>query len=186
MNTTTEITLPIWTTPDSYFGFDPVGDYILYARNRDSSILSESNWFSIQKELEDLVKNLPKPETRYKKGYYGEDEELPSAWLYTWTASHWAVGWIEYLMVRKDAPQELLEKADEIYHFLKNQYPIWDENDYDARQDDAIYQWWKECNLKERIEYCRQTNVSIFAARREGEIPPDVYDYLRDVVDCFN
>lgn len=185
MNTTCEVTMPVWTTPDSYYGFDPVGDYVLYSRHRDSSLLTESNWESIQKELENTIKELPKPDTRYKKTYYGVDEELPSDWMYIWSASHWAVGWVEYLMIRKDAPQELVEKADEIYHFLKDQYPIWDEDDYDCKQDEAVYLFWKHCSIEERIEYCRQTNDSIFAARRDGEIPPDVYYSFRDM-DIFN
>ena len=185
MNTTTEMTLPVWTTPDSYFGFDPVGDYILYARHRDSTLLVESNWECIQEELESIIKELPEPETRYKKDYYGEDEELPSDWMYVWSAGHWAVGWVEYLMIRNDAPQELVEKADEIYHYLKHDYPIWNDEDYWERQDNAIYQFWKDCTIEERMDYCRKTQDSIFSARHEDQIPEDVYDYLRDM-DIFN
>ncbi len=185
MNTATQITLPKWTTPDSYFGFDPVGDYVLYSRHRDSTLLTESNWECLQQELETIIEDLPKPNTRYKRTYYGEEEELPSDWLYVWSASHWAVGWVEYLMIREDAPQELIEKADELYHYLKNEYPILDDDDYSQRQDEAIYQFWQDCTLEERMEYCRKTDDSIFAARRDDEIPPDVYDYLRDM-DLFN
>jgi hypothetical protein len=185
VNEHTEISMPVWKTPDSYFGYNPIGDYVLYVRHRDSDLLTESNWECLQESLNKIIKTLAAPEIRYKKDYYGEDEELPSDWMYTWEASHWAVGWIEYLMIRDDAPRVLLEAADELYDFLKRQYPILDEEDYSRRQDEAIYQWWKDCNLEERMEYCRKSGDSIFAARREDEIPPDVYDDLRDS-DMFN
>jgi hypothetical protein len=179
-NTALEITMPVWKTPDSYFGYDPVGDFVLYSRHRDSDLLTESNWECLQRELETLIKTLPTPETRYKKTYYGEDEELPSDWMYHWEAAHWAVGWVQYLMIRADAPEELLEKADELYHHLKNEYPILDEMDYSEKQEDAMYQYWKDSSIKERMEFCEQAHESIFAARRDDTIPEGVYDSFRD------
>lgn len=185
MNTAIEMSMPVWKTPDSYFGFDPVGDYVLYSRHRDSDFLTESNWEMLQQELQKIIDTIPIPNTRTQINHWGEEEELPSDWMYIWSAGHWAVGWVEYLMIRRDAPEELLERANDLHHYLKHEYPILDEDDYMERQDEAIYQWWKDCTLEERIDYCRKTDDSIFAARRDDEMPPDVYDYLRDS-DMFN
>lgn len=178
--------LPKWVTPDSYFGFDPVGDYVLYARNRDSQILTESNWECLEESLEKVIKELPseiQPSIRYTEKW-GDKEELPSEWMYVWSASHWAVGWVEYMMIRADAPLPVIKEAEELYTALHD-YCILDEDDYGRKQDDAIYQFWKDCSLEERMEYCRQAGDSIFSARRDDEIPPDVYDDLRDM-DMFN
>lgn len=175
-----DINMPAWQTPDSYMGFDPIGDYCLYAKTRDSDILTESNWDEIQKELKTILKTLPKPESRYD----GYGKELPSAWLYTWSASHWACGWVEYMMIRADAPKELIEKANEIYSMLKFDYPILNEEDYSKRQEESINEYWIHADIKERIELCTRNCVNIFAARRSEEMPEDVYDDLRQW-DCF-
>ena len=177
MTTTTEICMPVWKTPDSYFGYNPVGDFVLYSRHRDSELMVESNWDCLQESLNKIIKTLPEPNIRTQKDYYGEDEELPSGWMYSWEASHWAVGWVQYLMIRHDAPEVLIEAADEMYNALRD-YPILDEEDYSERQDNAIYKYWQDCSIKERIEYCKESGDSIFAARRDNHIPEDVYSSL--------
>lgn len=174
-----DINMPTWQTPDSYMGFDPIGDYCLYAKTRDSDILTESNWDEIQKELKTILKTLPKPESRYD----GYGKELPSAWLYTWSASHWACGWVEYMMIRADAPKELIEKANEIYSMLKFEYPILNEEDYSERQYEAVCRYWDDASMKERIDMCAKNSESIFAARHSF-IPSNVMDDLWQW-DCF-
>ena len=172
-----DITMPTWKSPDSYFGFDPVGDYMFYMKTRDSEIMVESNF---DRMLEDIRKfiaknNFPEPTVIVDKF----DEELPSDWVYTFTASHWGCSWVEYILVRKDAPEAIIEKADEIYHSVR-EYPVYDEDDYSERQDEAIYKYWGECSIKERIQYCKEAGDSIFAARHEDHIPEDVYYSLRE------
>ena len=40
-----------WEAPDSYAGHNPIGDYTLYGRTRDSSIMENSNYELILEEL---------------------------------------------------------------------------------------------------------------------------------------
>jgi hypothetical protein len=168
-----EITMHRWSKPEYYWGFSPDGDYGIYAINRDSPILGQSNFDCIKKVLEEfIVKNqLPEAPTRYDS----DGDEMPGGWVYDFEVGCWAHGWRKYLMLNQDAPQELIEYANEIVEDLKHCYPIFDEDDYTQRQDDAIWQYWKEMSVKWRAEECREAGVSIFAARRD-ELPPEVYD----------
>ena len=81
-----------WTTPKYYFGDDPVDDYLIYSRNRDSKIYENSNY---ERVLEDLKK-------LDEKGEY----------VYDWRANHWACGWIEYIMIKPDAPDTIIENGE--------------------------------------------------------------------------
>lgn len=170
-----DIHMPTWKTPDSYMGFDPVGDYCLYMKTRDSEIMTESNFACIKKDMEQFIEKGDFPDPNAILDEYGE--ERPSDWFYTWSAGHWACGWVEYMMVRKDAPEEIIEKADEIYCAISD-YPIYDENDYSERQDEAMWNYWKSMSMRERIQYCKEAMESIFAARRDDCIPEGVIDHF--------
>ena len=124
-----------WETPDSYFGFNPVGDYMVYSTTRDSTILDESNFDLIMKELKALSKTL---ET---------DDDEP--FVYDWQASHWACGHVVYLMLRKDSPIALKELAESILKGLAD-YPVYCEDDYSQRQWDACQKYWEELSDSER------------------------------------
>lgn len=163
-----------WTHPRDYAGYNPTDDYVLYMRHRDSSILDNSDFDCLYYHLRTIAKNCPEPDIRHDH----RGDEIPSDWVYTWTASCWAHGWREYLMVRGDAPESLLKKAEECFNAINN-YLIFDEADYSRRQDAAICDYWEDMGTSERIHYCAEAGVSIFAARR-NEIPSDVYDALYD------
>ena len=77
-----------WETPDSYGGFNPVGDIVVYSQNRDSSILDESNYEQIFKHLKETIKNLDSPI------YIEDDERSEFDWVYDFRAGHWACGWV--------------------------------------------------------------------------------------------
>lgn len=81
-------------------------------RHRDSEILDNSNFESATELL----------------GGESEDNGVIIA-----RAGHWAVGWVETLMIHKDAPHELLDKAEELLAALER-YPVVDEDDYSERE----------------------------------------------------
>lgn len=81
-------------------------------------------------------------------------------------------------MLREDSPKKLIEYVTEIMDDLKNNYPIFNEDDYSERQDEAIYEYWKDLNTPGRLHYCQEAHVSIFASRRKNELPHEVYDCL--------
>lgn len=150
-----------WEKPDSYFGHNPVGDYVIYSRNRDSSILENTNYELILAQLDGEAEKYP-------------DIEKP---VYDFRASHWGCGWIEYIIVNKDAPESILDLAEEILSALAD-YPVVSDDLYSENQYNAIYEYWEECGLKERIEWCKDAGESIFSARKEDCIPSPVLDEL--------
>jgi hypothetical protein len=155
MNTQDTLDEVKWTRPSEYHGFSPDGDYLIYSQTRDSSILSEVNYELIFSELKRLDKEN----------------------AYDFRASHWACGWIEYILIKKDSPQPLKDKAAEIIQSLSD-YPILDDQVYSDTQYDAMFKYWKEESLHGRIDYIHETSTvvqpNIFAARNDDEIPEDV------------
>lgn len=144
----------IWTAPRDYGGFSPVGDYCILSRNRDSSLLGESNWDVACKMLG-------------AEAYDGGTEyaaERPA--VYHWRAGHWACGWVEYLCVRADAPEDVQRKAGEIVCSLAD-YPCLDESDFSEREWDAACETWERSSIRDRMDYCARAGISIFAARRD-------------------
>jgi len=116
-------------------------------RNRDSGPLSESNFATSERMLQEV-----NPEgVDYENHRFG----------------HWACGWFEILIVRPGTTCEGVAK--EIERCLEN-YPILDESDYSKREWEEAQQAWEYTDLRDRIEICSRHGVSIFAARRD-EIP---------------
>lgn len=134
------------------FGETPIDGYAVLAKHRDSDCLTESNFAVAQSRL---------PETR------------------SFTTSHWAVGWIEWLYMPEEATKADLEAAEALLARLKN-YPVLDEDDWAYRQDQAAHNFWKGCSVKERLYYCQKGEDSIFAARHPDTMPYGAYDILRE------
>ena len=156
----------VWERPDDYAAFNedanPVGDYVIYTRHRDSSIMAECNYTEIFRSLSQLARMLEQSDK-----------------VYDFRANHWAVGWVEYIIVRHDAHPDILEEAAEYICALAD-YPCLDDEAYSERQFDAILDYWENCSLRERVDYCRDNDVSVFAARPNQPIPDAVFDDLRD------
>ena len=174
-----------WERPDSYGAWDslanPVGDYCIYSRHRDNEILVNVNYEEILNSLYKLQEKIstqlmesgekPSPDEEWE-----EWEQRP--WVYDFRAGHWAVGWVEYIIVRKDAPYEILKEAGEIVCALA-QYPVLNDQAYSDACWEAINAEWEGARMQDRIEYCKDVEISIFAARRD-EVPTEVYDRLSD------
>ena len=145
-----------WTVPDSWFGTTWHDYYVFIGRNRDSDILSESNFFSALKAIG------------------GESETVTVV-----RESHWACGWIEWIAIH-ESDTEALKAADAINAALED-YPVVDEMDWSEREHEAVLAYWDAMTLSDRIEYCSAVEVSIFQARRDYP-EESMYDYLREVV----
>lgn len=150
--------LPVWEHPRDYGGFSPDGDFIIYSRSRDSSILENCNYEGILEELQKI----------------NEENEGDSEAVYDFRAGHWAVGWVEYIIVAQNAPEAVQKRAYEILAALSD-YPVLDEMEYSQHQYDAICEYWENLDLSWRIYECQKADISIFAARHDG-IPREVFD----------
>jgi hypothetical protein len=148
-----------WRRPPDYGGFNPEGDYVICTQNRDSSILEQTNYKGVYRLLECTA-----------------DVDAP---VYDWRAGHWAVGWVEYLMVSRNAPACILREAAQILEALDG-YPVLDDEAYSNAQFNAVYDYWESMPIAERVDYCRDSGCSIFGARNKYEIPEQVYDRLSE------
>lgn len=150
--------LPLWGHPtgfdsdSNFIGYKPMG-YVIYVRNRDSSILENVNFDGVLLALG------------------GECEHVEIV-----RHNHWACGWIEYIVVNKQAPTALLDQCVDIVKSLAV-YPVFCEDSYITAQDEAIQTHWLNLTLSDRIDVCRDNGVTIFAARRE-HVPDAVFDSL--------
>ena len=86
---------------------------VVYTRNRDSELLTESNWDAMLQTLG------------------GESEAVAIE-----RASHWAVGWVEYLIVDPcDGDKRTI--ADDLLRRMYD-YPVLNEFDLSEREWDAL------------------------------------------------
>lgn len=154
----------VWKKSECYGGFSPDGDYVVMSRNRDSQLLTRVNWDVACESLK------AQPYDGGAKHFF----RRPT--VYHWRAGHWAVGWIEYLCVRADAADDVKTEASEIVCSLAD-YSILDEDRYCAAKWDAVCEYWEQCSVGERVDYLRDSGISIFAARRDT-LPEDPNGYL--------
>lgn len=169
-----------WTTPDSYAGFNPVGDFIAYTRTRDSSsILEESNYKQIFEHLKKFAADYGCPE------FVEGDKRSEYDWVYDFRASHWACGWIETILVRNDAPQPIIDEFIEVVGAMAD-YPVFDESHYLELQMSACDKFWQELDLSEKVELCRNMGNSIFEARQKDYAPIGINAPMSEFYDFLN
>lgn len=138
------------------------------SRHRDSDILSESNWAVACKSLK-------------AEAYDGGTEHFHARPVaYHWRAHHWAVGWVEYLCVRADAPYSVLTEAGEIVCSLAD-YPILSDDDFSEREFNEMCESWERASVADRVEWLQRAGQCIFAARR-AELPEDNNGALREAI----
>jgi hypothetical protein len=154
-----------WEHPSDYGGFSPDGDYLVLSTNRDADSVTRSNWECAQ----DLLRCQHFESSPWDDDY--EERFALRPVVYDFRAGHWAVGWVEYMLVRKDAPDEVLIEVAKMLAALED-YPVLDEDHLSNLEWDEACEAWKCMSLRERVEICGENRVSIFAARRD-EIPLD-------------
>lgn len=162
MNTTDILAETKWEHPSDYGGYSPEGHYVIAVQTRGSDALERSNYECIFKDL----------------GAVRDDRDAP---VHDFRASHWACGWVEYIIVRSDAPQKTLDQAAETIAALSD-YPVYNEDHFSELEWTESEEYWAGMSIGERIGYLRDSGLSIFAARSDG-IPQDddgtLYEMLR-------
>ena len=153
-----------WRKAPNYAGETYYGYYALLSRHRDSDIAEKSNFQAAVSRL-----------TRR----HDEDED---AWIIV-RSNHWAVGWVEVILIWQNAPSEIAFEAEDMLLEI-SQHPLLDEQLFSDMESEAVHDWWLQMSLKERIELCAQEEESIFAARRNDDIPDGVFYYLLERIDA--
>jgi len=146
--------LKLWEYPESYFGDTHYDWYPVCGRSRDSKVLELSNFECFEDFCNELC---------------GQDN------VKIVHESHWAVGWVETLMIHKDSPN--LDEIDDIKGKLIEDYPVLNDNHYSDMICNEVSEYWGNCLLYERIELCRDSGESVFSARLDY-CPDMVYDSL--------
>jgi hypothetical protein len=104
---------------------------VVMTRNRDSDILTESNWDTALTELGGELEN---------------EVEI-------FRFGHWACGWWEVLCVRDKGTKHNI--GQDIVDRIES-YPVLDEDDYSQRENEEANRVWADCyDTRERIEYIR-------------------------------
>jgi len=174
-----------WERPSHYAGFSPDGDYLIVSQHRESGSIDRSNYTCAFKQLQELCADLPAPPDEPDTDSFPrrrDRSQRSEGWVYDFRASHPLVGWIEYLLVRADAPDNVLEAAGEIICSLAD-YPILDENHHSELEWEECADYWARMSVRDRMEILKDSGTSMFAARRD-EMPHDdngyIFEQLRD------
>lgn len=170
----------LWERPDHYAGKSWPNWYVGYGRYRDSGCLTNVNFDVFYKEVCKASDKLSIPEgdmgTEYISGQGWVDRQMEIDSVYIVRESHWMVGWVEWIAIHKD-DAGALTKANELMLALDG-YPCLDDDLWTERETEEIDKFWCESSLRERVEWCREQEESIFAARHN--YPPEkVFDWLR-------
>ena len=122
-----------WKYPRDYIGEDYTGYLVVgIGRNRDSGPLENSNYETALAELNKAALPL---ERDWPHAEVGGPPVLEVS------AKHWAVGWIEYLLVHPDA-KAVVRRARELRAQLED-YPVLDENDFSDREYEEYQENWE-------------------------------------------
>lgn len=109
-----------WKLPDSYIGPTYEGYIYVLGMYRDAEIMTQSNFHVAHKMLQEIHAKQENQQA------YDEDDLTIAA------ASHWAVGWVETILVRA-TNIELVREAAQICKAIED-YPVLDDEDFSERE----------------------------------------------------
>ena len=139
---------------DSAYWGDCEDWYIVAGRSRDSDCLEQSNFETMQAELEAID---PEAVTIERAG-------------------HWAVGWVETLQIALDA-DAVIDKAVELLT-AKEDYPVLDEDDFSRREHEKACEVWDSFTTRDRVDTLQRYGMNTLNARRDYVDIDDDSGYL--------
>lgn len=145
-----------WTLPSDYMGAHWDDYYVFLGKHRDSDALTRSN-FTVG--LERLG---------------GESDTVVVV-----RESHWAVGWVEWIAIH-ESDAAALTKADAMAGEIDD-YPALDEEHWSDLEYTEACDYWARLPVRERLCYCLEHGLSIFAARHDY-LPADDNGSLLDAL----
>jgi|SRR5208283_5339985 len=160
--------LKLWQHPDSYMGATWYEYYVVVGQHRDSDVVTRSNFRVAKAELEAIEAKYPE---------WDNPTDHDTAMLVNPYESHWAVGHVEWLGVHKDSPPELIMAADDLLAQIER-YPALSGEDWTELEYTETMEYWDSLSLSSKVDYCRDCDVSIFAARRNSGLPDRLWESL--------
>jgi hypothetical protein len=147
--------MEIWTHPENYRGYSPDGDYVVTGQHRDSDALTRSNYTSMFKALREVEAEYAPP--------VDFEEQPRSSWVYDFRQSHSLVGWVETMLIRKDAPPEIIKRADEILNALED-YPVVDDDHFSNLEYEETCSLWESFSEEDRKYYLEKAGMDLVLA----------------------
>lgn len=146
-----------WERPSNYVGTDWNGYSVIVSRNRDSDTIERVNFDCARKLLKTWEGEEVTPTP-------AGDIPCPQMQVTIASANHWAVGWVESLMIHEDAPEEALIEAAEIIASLAD-YPCLDDEELSNLEEEEAKETWERW-----MSYDEKANV----AKRAGVKYPNL------------
>ena len=151
-----------WEHPSDYGGFSPLNDAVIAGQSRDSDCLERSNYETIFAHLKGVEEQLADQDPdMYEQAYALNDGDL---FIYDYRAGHWAVGWIETMLMSQHAPDDLQMAVVEVLSVMAD-YPVFDESHFSELEFTEAGDYWESMSVSERVEIIRDCGGNIFAAR---------------------
>ena len=129
-----------WQRASNYMGEDFSAYLVLLGRHRDSPILDNVN-FDAALEL-----------------LGGESKTVLIE-----HASHWAVGWVESILINP-VDKDSVAVGEDIEERLAN-YPVLDEQELSRREWEAMTEYWDSASMRERVDLAKEAHGNPFLAR---------------------
>lgn len=116
----------------NYMGERLQGWYVI-AQNRDSDALERSNFACIARDLQAAAEKAGVPDC-VEQHHFG----------------HWAVGWVDQLVLTRDAPESVVREAEAALKALQY-YPIYDEDHFSDLEWNEAADYWDGLSPREKV-----------------------------------
>jgi hypothetical protein len=141
-----------WVCPSNYVGKDWDNYFCLVSLNRDSDPIERVNFETARKILskwegEEVSETLP------------GDIPCPDMQVTVASANHWAVGWVETLLIHKDASEDALTEAAEIICSLAD-YPCLDDESLSNLEWEEANVTWDHMSERERVCLAKRIRIA--------------------------
>ena len=141
-----------WVRPSNYVGKDWTGYFIVVSQNRDSGTLEKVNF-------ETARKLLSKWEGEEVNATQPGDIPCEDLQVTVATANHWAVGWVESLLIHEDASEDALIEAAEIICSLADYPCLDDEKLFELEDAEAAETWNRYTGESEKVRIAKRLGL---------------------------
>ena len=148
--------MELWERADNYMGPDFSDYFLLYSTCRDSEVMNRANYEAIKSEFK--AKDF-----KLKKGVIIEG------------ASHWAVGWVEYILIHK-GNKRLVELGHKIREALDD-YPVYDDSLFYEMAHQERVEAFKDFGEQETLETLTEIGLKPYQIKflEDKEIIQDIF-----------
>lgn len=141
--------MKLWAYPRDYMGDDYSDYYVLLGHHRDSTLLTESNFYTAWER----IKAIPSSDN-WEQDYGIDNPEYQIV-----RSSHWLVGWAEFIGIHKDSAPHV-EEGNRITEALDD-YPVLNDSDYYEREHNATIE-----GVKDSLRYAGYSPRNVYKVYR--------------------